>query len=58
MQALFEEAIAMARLPDGDASSAAPAGFHWYPYGYMLGFLCRRAEYGLTVIGAISYPLL
>lgn len=64
VQALFEEAIAMAQLAEGNASGAAPSRslaaapvcYQWYPYGYILGFLCRRAEYALTSIGATSCP--
>ncbi|KAK9839917.1 hypothetical protein WJX74_000318 [Apatococcus lobatus] len=38
---LFREAIQQSSLPDG-----AP-GYLWYPYGYAVGFLARRAHFFL-----------
>lgn len=39
VQDLFRQAICQSSLPGG-----AP-GYLWYPYGYAVGFLARRAQF-------------
>lgn len=47
--ALFEEAIRLAA-----ANEQEDYGWQWYPYSYIVGFLCRRAEFLLKWCGEVD----